>query len=181
MTDLVMETGQGGLTAIEREIQVDDQTCLRARSAAILDRDQNTLGAVTVIQDISRQKELDRMKSDFVIMVSHELKAPLAAIMQQLEVLLGGMTGELNDRQAHFLSRARIRAQSMLDLINELLNLGRAETGREQSRQEPLDLVPIVRNVLEFLRPQALAKDQILEDALPAGLPPGFRGPWKHG
>jgi signal transduction histidine kinase len=126
---------------------------------------------VTVLQDVTHLKEMDRMKSEFVTMVSHELKAPLAAIQQQLEVLLEGIAGTLNDKQTHFLLRARERAQGLVDLIAELLDLSRIEAGRTRFQQEPLDLAPIIRRVAEFVSPQAEAKKQTLTLDLAPSLP----------
>ncbi|MFH1137516.1 MAG: ATP-binding protein [Pseudomonadota bacterium] len=159
------------ITALEDEIEIEGQVVLRARTAPVRDAGNSILGAVTVLQDVTAQKRMDRMKSEFVTMVSHELKAPLAAIQQQLEVLLGGMAGPVNEKQTHFLSRAQTRADGLIRLINELLDLSRIEAGRIVSQQEPLDLAPVIRHVIEFVRPQVEAKGQVIDSSFPETLP----------
>ncbi|MFA5112329.1 MAG: response regulator, partial [Desulfobaccales bacterium] len=78
---------------------------LRVLSAPFYGPDDQILGTVTVFHDITHFKELDEMKNDFVRMVSHELRSPLAAIKQQHAVILDGLAGELTDKQRELLSR----------------------------------------------------------------------------
>ena len=158
-------------TALEQEIKISDNLWIRARSAPVRDSESSILGSVTVLADITHMKEMDRMKSEFVAMVSHELKAPLAAIQQQIDVLLAGIAGPINEKQTHFLSRAQTRAQGLIDLINQLLDLSRIEAGQDISRQEPLDLAPVIRKAVEFLQAQAEAKKQQLILTVPESLP----------
>ncbi|MBU2550044.1 MAG: response regulator [Proteobacteria bacterium] len=171
MVDEIFRCEDQGLTALEQEIEISEHVWLRARAAPVRNPEGHILGVVTVLQDISHMKEMDRMKSEFVTMVSHELKAPLAAIQQQIEVLLEGMAGDLNDRQRHFLDRAQHRSQGLIDLINELLDISRIESGRIISHQEPLDLVPLIGQVIEFIRPQADSKGMTITTDLPSSLP----------
>ena len=157
-------------TALEQELQINENLWLRARAAPVRDADNAILGAVTVLQDVTHMKEMEQMKSEFVSMVSHELKAPLAAIQQQLTVLLDGYVGDLNEKQTHFLDRARFRAQGLIDMIDELLDLSRIEAG-VVSEQEPLDIAPVIRQVVDFIRPQAEARHQELVCRLGEPLP----------
>ena len=162
---------EGRFTALEQDIEIGENTCLRARTAPVQDPQAGILGTVTVLQDITYLKEMDRMKSEFVTMVSHELKAPLAAIYQHMEVLLTGIAGSISDRQRHSLERAQFRAQGMTDLINELLDLSRIEAGQLFSQQEPLDMAPVIGRVVDLLRPQAEARHQTLVMKAPPSLP----------
>ena len=171
MVEQVFSGEETEITALEDELEMDEEVFLRARTAPVRDRGSGVLGAVTVLQDVTAQKQMDRMKSEFVAMVSHELKAPLAAIQQQLEVLLGGMAGPVNEKQTHFLTRAQVRSEGLIKLINELLDLSRIEAGRIASQQEPLDLAPVIRHVVEFVRPQVEAKNQTIETDFPETLP----------
>ena len=79
---------------------------LRALSAPFSGPDSQVLGTVTVFHDVTHFKELDEMKNDFVRMVSHELRSPLAAIKQQHAVILDGLAGDLTDKQRELLTRA---------------------------------------------------------------------------
>jgi signal transduction histidine kinase len=117
-----------------------------------------TLGAVTVLQDITGLKELDRMKSDFVAMVSHELRSPVASIRQQLSVMLEGLSGDLTQRQTRMLTRANERASGLLDLISDLLDLSKIEAGMVVQYKEPLRLEELLERVRELMLPEAEAK-----------------------
>lgn len=158
-------------TAIEQELEIGDETYIRARAAPVRDAEGAIIGVVTVLQDISHLKELDKMKSEFVTMVSHELKAPLAAIQQQIDVLLAGIAGDINDKQDYYLSRAKSRTKGLINLINELLDLSKIESGCMIFKQEPLDLAPLIRLTVDFLKPQAESRRQTLLCNIPESLP----------
>ncbi len=133
-------------------------TFLRAHTAPVKNDLGETLGAVTVLQDITSLKELDRMKSDFVAMVSHELRSPVASIHQQLSVMLEGISGDLTERQLRMLKRAKERANGLLDLINDLLDLSKIEAGMVVQYKEPLQLEELLGKVHEAMLPEADAK-----------------------
>jgi PAS domain S-box-containing protein len=131
---------------------------LRAHTAPVKNDLGDTLGAVTVLQDITGLKELDRMKSDFVAMVSHELRSPVASIRQQLSVMLEGLSGDLTQRQTRMLTRANERASGLLDLIGDLLDLSKIEAGMVVQYKEPLRLEDLLERVRELMLPEAEAK-----------------------
>ena len=148
-----------------------DRAHLRAMSAPFHGPDLQALGVVTVFQDITRFKELDAMKDDFVRMVSHELRSPLSAIRMQLVVILDGLAGDLSDKQRELLTRAQAKIQGLLDLINELLNVARMEAGHSQLEQVPVSLGEILSELVEFLRTKAAEQKIHLQFASPANLP----------
>jgi two-component system phosphate regulon sensor histidine kinase PhoR len=121
---------------------------LRALSAPFLGPDRQVLGTVTVFHDVTHFKELDEMKNDFVRMVSHELRSPLAAIQQQHSVILDGLAGELTEKQRELLTRAHAKIKGLLDLINDLLDVAKMEAGYGQLEQVPLDLREILAEVV---------------------------------
>ena len=140
---------------------------LRALSAPFWGPDEQVLGTVTVFHDVTSFKELDEMKNDFVRMVSHELRAPLAAIKQQHAVILDGLAGETSPKQAELLNRAQAKIQGLLDLINDLLDLARMEAGRGQLEQVPLQLGEVLHEVVELLRARAEGQQVKLQLELP--------------
>lgn len=144
---------------------------LRALSAPFSGPDSQVLGTVTVFHDITHFKELDEMKNDFVRMVSHELRSPLAAIKQQHAVILDGLAGDLTEKQRELLSRAHAKLQGLLDLINDLLDVAKMEAGYGQMEQVPLDLRPILVELLELLRERANNQRLILHLEAPEHLP----------
>jgi len=145
---------------------------LRAHTAPVRNDLGETLGAVTVLQDITTLKELDRMKSDFVAMVSHELRSPVASIQQQLSVMLEGLTGDLTRRQIRMLTRAKERARGLMDLINDLLDLSKIEAGMVVQYKEPLRLEELLGKVHELIVPEAEAKGLKLKLHVGRSIPP---------
>jgi len=131
---------------------------LRAHTAPVKNDLGETLGAVTVLQDITGLKELDRMKSDFVAMVSHELRSPVASIQQQLSVMLEGLSGDLTERQLRMIKRAKERARGLLELINDLLDISKIEAGMVVQYKEPLRVEELLQKVHELMLPEAEAK-----------------------
>jgi signal transduction histidine kinase/CRP-like cAMP-binding protein len=119
-----------------------------------------------------RLVELDRLRTHFLAIASHDLKAPLAVVQSYLGVLLGGFVGELTDRQREMLSRSSTRIKELLNLINDLLDATRIEAGQIVQEMREIELPPVVEAALENIRSQAEEKGLKLEVALPEGLGP---------
>jgi signal transduction histidine kinase len=147
------------------------RTHLRALSAPFLGPDQEVLGTVTVFHDITSFKELDEMKNDFVRMVSHELRSPLAAIKQQHAVILDGLAGDLTDKQRHLLDRAHAKIQGLLDLINDLLDIAKMESGHRPMELLPLELGPVLTELVDLLSARAEEQKVALALRVPPDLP----------
>jgi two-component system, OmpR family, phosphate regulon sensor histidine kinase PhoR len=165
---------EGGNPSAERFIAQElcqNHMHLRALSAPFSGPDSQVLGTVTVFHDVTRFKELDEMKNDFVRMVSHELRSPLAAIKQQHAVILDGLAGELTDKQRELLTRAHAKIQGLLELINDLLDVAKMEAGYGQLEQVPLDLREILGELVELLRERAASQQVILKLSVADGLP----------
>lgn len=155
---------------ISQELQ-SGQTHLRAVSALVYGPDRQVLGTVTVLQDITSFKEMDEMKSNFVHQVSHELRAPLSAIKQQHTVILEGLAGELTDKQEELLSRSQARMQGLLDMINDLLDVSKIESGHAIQQQVPLRLDELLEETAALMRTKAAEQGIALELELDSELP----------
>ncbi len=136
---------------------------LRAHTAPVRNDLGQIIGTVTVLQDIRPLKELEKMKSEFIAMVAHELRAPIATVEQQLTTLLNKTLGELTDQQHHLLSRAKDRAEGLLALIKDLLDLSKIEAGRMVQYKEPLSLREVIDHVIDFMKIEAERKQIRLE------------------
>jgi signal transduction histidine kinase len=147
------------------------QVFLRAHTCPIRNDPGETLGSVTVLQDITTLKELDKMKSEFIAMVAHELRAPIAAVEQQLMVILNRLAGEVTEQQEELLSRAKERIKGLLDLIKDLLDLSKIEAGRVVQYKEPLFLPEVIQQVVDLMRPEAEAKRIDLQFSAPSNIP----------
>jgi two-component system NtrC family sensor kinase len=126
------------------------------------------VGRVAVMQDITHLKELDRIKSDFVTTVSHDLRSPLTAILGYIELIR--RSGPLNEVQTQFVESIITSVKSIAVLIEELLELGKIEAGFDQDRA-PTFLQPVIQQVIDSLRPHWEAKQQQIQARLPDNLP----------
>lgn len=160
-------------TAISEEIelkQVDPKT-LMVNVSAIRDKDGNELGVVSTLRDITNLKELDQVKSQFVSMVTHELRAPLSAVEGYLSAYLSGAAGSDPQMNRQMLERAKARAHSLLDLVNDLLQFSRLDCKRVERKKELLDLAGIITGTVDLLRNQGEANEIVFEVDLPETLP----------
>jgi len=132
------------------------------------------VGRVAVMQDITHLKELDRVKSDFVTSVSHDLRSPLTAILGYVALL--GRCGPLNEQQRQFVERITDSVNSIARLISELLELSRIEAGYDQDR-EPAALPAIVRQVAAERQHELDAKQQALDLDVADDAPPVLGNP----
>jgi signal transduction histidine kinase len=140
--------------AAVQEIQAGSLV-LRAVSAPLFGPEAGVAGSVTVLENISDFKELDRMKSDFVNMVAHELRSPLVAMQQMNHVLLEGMAGPLGEKQQDFVGRGSKKIEGLLDLINDLLDVAKIEAGQFVQHQVPTNLGQVIEECIALLEPRA--------------------------
>ena len=103
------------------------------------------LGTVSILRDITHEVEVDRLKSEFVATVSHELRTPMTAIKGYIEMLMMGAVGAVNENQAHFLEIVRNNIDRLNTLVGDLLDVSRIESGKVALAPEQLDLVPAGR------------------------------------
>ena len=146
------------------------------RMLPIADPYGNTLGAAVLLQDVTRFRLLDQVKSDLVATVSHELKTPLTSMRLVVHLLLEETVGPLTPKQTELLLDARDNAERLLAMINNLLDLARLEEGASAaatcSPESPADLL---RAAADAIRPRAEDKDVELVVEAAAG-PAAGRG-----
>jgi signal transduction histidine kinase len=162
-----------GYISVSQELSIGEsgEVFLRAHTAPVRNDLGETMGSVTVLQDISHLKELDKMKSEFIAMVAHELRAPIAAVEQQLTVILNKMAGEVTPKQEHLLSRAKERTKGLLTLIKDLLDLSKIEAGKMVQYKEPLSLQEVIQRVVDLMWAEAEAKKIDLQFSAPSETP----------
>ncbi len=117
------------------------------------------------------RQEKEAMERNFVTMVTHQLRSPLAAILQYFEVLLGGIGGELSEAQQEMLSRAKERLESLMQLINDWLDMSRLSEGDIVKKLQPTPLAECVDSALKGLEFSAREKKVTVQVDLPADLP----------
>lgn len=132
---------------------------LRAHCSPVTSYSGKVLGSVTTFEDISTHKEIDRMKSDFVAMVAHELKSPLASIEQMIYALQTNCEFEAANACNTLHSRMTVRTKDLLRLIDNLLNLSKLENGTIVFNLEPIKGHEIIQDIVEIATPQAEGKN----------------------
>jgi signal transduction histidine kinase len=131
------------------------------------------LGTVAVFRDISRDVEIDQLKSDFVATVSHELRTPMTSIRGYVQMLLLEAAGPLTDEQRKFLETIRTNSDRLGRLVNDLLDLSRLESGDEELHLQPVAPLPVLEAGRDYLAARCVqdAKGLRVELEVPASLP----------
>ncbi len=164
----------GELTAVVEKLgrAEGEETVLEVRCCPFRNRAGTNVGVITVLHDITALKKMDRMKSDFVSTVSHEIRGPMNSVLMQLQVVLDGLAGDLTRRQKEILERAGEKIRNLVAMASELLDLARIESGLIAQEREVLDLVEINRDQVTFHQARAESKSIRLSLDAPAALPP---------
>ena len=145
------------------ELTLEDGRVLNAQLTPIPE-----VGLVLTMQDITHLKELDRIKSDFVNTVSHDLRSPLTAILGYVELI--DRVGTVNEQQREFIRRVQISVHNITSLINDLLDLGRIEAGFD-ARKEIVPFAGIIHFAVDGLKSRADEKSLELTLDIPEELP----------
>ena len=124
-------------------------------------------------------RRVDAMKSEFVSVASHELRTPLAAIKNAVQLMLSGKTGEVNENQEKFLSMADRNINRLTNILNNLLNLSRIESGKVELKFENITLKRVIDLTASSLRPHADVKSIQIEVEVPEQLPAVYGDPEK--
>jgi PAS domain S-box-containing protein len=159
----------GSRERIGFEVPLADESMLFCNLSPIADEDGQVMGWVAVMQDITRFKETERMKSDMILTASHDLRNPVNLTLGALD-MLGQDTSNWTPTQREVFDLALIGVRRIESLIADLLDLERVERRIGLSLRE-CDLAEIARTVATENRMQAQAKQQTLEQSLPDGLP----------
>lgn len=163
--DLRALANSGGASLFpHNEITFEDGRVLSAQFVMI-----PKVGSAITLQDITYLKQIDRLKSEFIHTVSHDLRSPLTAILGYVDLI--ERVGPVTDQQRDFIERVQQSVQSITLLLNDLLELGRIEAGLD-SQKEVVSLEDIIRFTLEGTELQVKNKRQVVDLDLPENIPP---------
>ena len=161
-------------TSFEKAVAVridDHEAFLLPRVIGMRDESGNMFGAALVLQDVTRFRLMDEVKTNLVSTVSHELKTPLTSIRMGLHLLLEERIGALNPKQLELLVAAREDSERLLRMINDLLDLARLESGHTRQRLEVVSPAALIEDALPDLHSLAEAHDARLVAEIAPDLP----------
>lgn len=128
-------------------------------STAIKDKDSNMNGIVILFQNITKLKQLEKIKTDFMATISHELKTPLTSIMMGLSLITNRRIGNLNEKQESILCTIREDGEKLSDLVNGLLQLSKIQSDKAIFNMEPCSVIGIIENCIKNFYDQAVEKE----------------------
>ena len=149
---------------IEQEIPLGEPVnrILKVSSSLVLDTNGKPLGQVKVVYDVTKERELDQMKSDFISMVSHELRTPLFSIQGYIRLILDDQVPDEETRTS-FLAIVEEQAQHLAGMVDDLLDLSRLEAGLIDLKLEPVQIGEIGHQTIIKLHSLAQSKQIALE------------------
>lgn len=171
LVSMVHSTEQGEREIIVSANQDTTKKVLRASNAVVTDENGNTVGMVAVLSDVTKQRELDELKSEFLSKVSHELRTPLIAMRHSLAILIDGVAGPLGEEQQKFLDISQRNLDRLTQLINDLLDLSKMEAKKMELKLAPTPIKGVIDSVVQAMDAWAKAKQLNLTTTVADGLP----------
>ncbi len=157
---------EGRVLGHELKLPGEPERWLQINASAVTAVDRRRLGTILVFHDLTRLKQLEATRQEFVANVSHELRTPLAMIKGYTETLLGGAKDD-SATAAKFLQTVERHADRLTLLIEDLLTISSLESGQIKLNLQPVALGPVVEKVFADLKPRADAKGVKLLNQLP--------------
>lgn len=133
------------------EIKPNRELVIEAVCSPVPHPNGELAGVAVVISDITEHKKIEAIKNQFVSMVAHELKTPIAAVLGYIKIILDKSLNIPPEQVENYLQRSYSRLQGLLEMVNDLLDISRMELKTKQLEIKELDLVEIIKSTLEFL------------------------------
>ncbi|MBI1957326.1 MAG: GAF domain-containing sensor histidine kinase [Candidatus Niyogibacteria bacterium] len=128
---------------------------LQVTQVPVRGSEKRKIGTVLILHDITREKEIEQLKANFVTVASHQLRTPISGIKWSLDMLRKGEKGALNSEQKDLTEKSFQATEHMANLVNDLLDASRIEEGRFGYAFTTGDLLPLVEKVISDLKPNA--------------------------
>ncbi|MFH1744757.1 MAG: ATP-binding protein [bacterium] len=119
-------------------------------TAAVIDNNKN-LGVMKIFYNLTREKMIDKLKSEFISIAAHQLRTPLAAIKWAIKMVLDGDEGEINESQKAMLSKGYVSNERIINLVNDMLNVSRIEEGRFGYAFAEADIIELISSTVDNL------------------------------
>lgn len=145
---------------------------IRHQKLPVRDADGDVYAQLAVFHDVTNERELAQLRDDYTGMLVHDMRAPLTSIMNGIVMVQRGLCGPVNEPQNELLSIAHQGSQTMLELVNNLLDISKMEEGRMAIDIEPLVPYTLVDQAIERLDASARSRKVTIEQQLALGLDP---------
>ncbi|HET6384388.1 MAG TPA: ATP-binding protein [Armatimonadota bacterium] len=160
--------GEAGLVSLQAG---GSQRVYRLRASPMRESDETLLGAVLVLEDVTHVRELDRLKTEFIGVASHELRTPVTSLLLSVQLLDEGAAGPLTPDQKEIVKAQKEDLQRLAAMMRDLLELTRLEAGVTPPRLEIVPPHELVQGAIQSILPQAEAKGLPLNCNVPENLP----------
>lgn len=167
--DLIGEDIKG---VFRKEIKIDENLVLEVSTTQMAEGKEEELGFLVLLHDVTREKIVERMKTEFVSLAAHQLRTPLSGTKWALRMMLDGDLGAITPEQKEFVEKTYKSNERMIDLINDLLDVARIEEGRYLFNPILSQLEPLVEFVINSNKEQVKKKNINLELKKPSKLLP---------
>jgi len=164
--------GKRGTKTVEYE-STDNETIktIKSSSAVVQDENGHTVGMVSVLTDMTKQKELDQMKTNFINTVTHEFRTPIVAMQKSIQVMLSGATGSMNEAQNKFLAIAKRNLERLNLLIDDLLNLSKLEENKITMDVKEYSVEDVIEDITETVGTWITSKSITINKEFEPNLP----------
>jgi|GEM_PF-1001863 len=140
-------------------------------NASLLKMQEEGENVVAIMRDISKEKAIDKLKTEFISTVTHELLTPLTSISGFVTMMLNGKAGAVTEEQKNFLGIVKRQAAHLKGLIQSMLDFSRIETGRLELHPEPAQVEDVISEVINDMQPQLQEKHINIQVGIKDGLP----------
>ncbi|MDP2930757.1 MAG: ATP-binding protein [bacterium] len=151
LRSLLESLGEDITETFRKELPLNEDSILEVSVIAMKGEDGD-MGDLVVLHDISREKMIERLKTEFVSLAAHQLRTPLSAIKWSIRMALDGDLGPMNKKQKDVLKKTYESNERMITLVNDLLNLTRIEGGKYVINLVPVDIVKICQDSIAFTK-----------------------------
>lgn len=166
------EEGEAALISFKKDPTVETEPRVyRLRANPMLGEGGSHIGAVAVLEDVTYQQEVDRLKTEFIGVASHELKTPVTSLLLGVQLLQEGAVGPLGDGQREVVDALRQDLLRLERMMRDLLDLTRLEAGATPPRLEVVAPGELAKAATDAVSAEAKAKGVVLETSVPPDLP----------
>jgi len=169
--DLMRTLLQNGESKHELKIYADNKESYFNKDVVTVINNEQVVGEVIVLRNITLFHELNEAKTNFIATVSHELKTPLSSIKMSAQLLTDNRVGELNNEQSELIKSIRDDADRLLKITGELLNMSQVETGNIQLKLQPADPNKIIEQAIQAVQFPAQQKNIHFQTAVQNNIP----------